>query len=128
LAGEIGADTTAFENCVGGMEIEQVVQERTDQGLALGFDGTPSFLFTAGEDAVYTLVGAQPFEQFAQMVDAMAAGETPANAQQPASEGEATIPEWASPEGRAVDPDRPGYTVYGDQTRGDPDAPIVIVE
>lgn len=49
----------------------------------------------------------------------------------PASEargtGESPTPE-AAPDPLAVDPNRPGFTMDGSPTLGDPDAPIVIVD
>lgn len=131
LAEVIGADMTAYNNCVAGDEMAALVQARLNEGLALGFNGTPSFLFTsAGAPEGFPLVGAQPFGVFAETIDAIAAGEVPPSAQQQQQQqgDSAGIPAWASPEGKAVDPNNPGFTMYGDQTRGSADAPLVIVE
>ena len=63
------------------------------------------------------------------MVTAMLAGETPSVAQEPAAQPEQQgIPFWATAEGLASDPDRPGYTMAGDEVRGSEDAPLTIVE
>lgn len=131
LAEGVGADMTAYNNCVAGGEREADVQARVNEGLALGFNGTPTFLITSADfPEGFSLVGAQPFDVFAETIDAIAAGEEPpiAAEQAAAQNQDSGIPAWASPEGKAVDANNPGFTVFGDQTRGAPDAPIVIVE
>ena len=57
--------------------------------------------------------------------DALLAGEKPP--QDPESKPP-EIPQWAKAEGLAPDPRRPGYTIAGDQFRGDPQAKLVVVE
>jgi len=130
LAALVGADMNAYENCVAGSEREADVQANLNEGLALGFNGTPTFLLTAaGASESFPLVGAQPFDVFAENINALAAGETPPiAAQQEEAAAQSGIPAWAAPEGNAVDPDNPGFTLFGDQTRGAADTPIVIVE
>lgn len=129
LAGEIGADVTAFTECVAGTEKEAIVQQNVAQSEAFGFSGTPSFrVVNNASGEAFPLVGAQPFDQFAGTIDAVLAGEAPASAQQQEQQGSAEIPFWATAEGVALDPDRPGYTVAGDQTRGDPNAKVTVVE
>ena len=59
-------------------------------------------------------------------MDAMVAGEAPPDAT--ATDEEPELPFWANEEGLAVDPDRPGYTLAGDPYKGDPNAPLVVVE
>jgi protein-disulfide isomerase len=75
----------------------------------------------------YTLVGAQPSAKFTQWLDALLAGEAPPTAKQ-AKAKPAELPFWAKPEGLAPDPERPGYTLAGDQYKGNPQAALVIVE
>lgn len=134
LAETIGADMDAYNACIAAGEKPALVEERLNEALSLGFNGTPSFIFaTPALTETFTLVGAQPFELFAQTIDSLAAGEAPTSAEAApdpsAAQGQQEgIPAWASPEGKAVDPNNPGFTMYGDQTRGDADAPIVIVE
>lgn len=130
LAGVAGADLDAYNNCMAGNEREADVQARLNEGLALGFNGTPSFMLTAaGASESYSLVGAQPYDVFAQNISALAAGEVPPiAAEQEAAAAQTGIPAWAAPEGNAVDPNNPGFTLFGDQTRGNADAPVVIVE
>jgi protein-disulfide isomerase len=126
LAGEVGADVDALNACVAaGTHQAAIAQSVADAG-ARGLDGTPSFLIdnvASGES--YTLIGAQPYERFAEALDAVLAGNAPPVAAQPE---QPSVPFWATAEGLTVDPDRPGYTMAGDQTRGSADAPVVVVE
>ncbi len=75
----------------------------------------------------FQLIGAQPYDQFAGLLDALIAGESPPQAVEPSSEPQ-EIPFWATAEGLAPDPDRPGYTIAGDAYRGNLDAKVVVVE
>lgn len=131
LAEEVGTDMTAYDACMAAGEQAAVVQDRVDLALARGFSGTPSFQFVRqDDDVVFTLVGAQPYEQFAAVVDNALAGAMPQPEQPAADAGQPQegIPFWATAEGWAPDPDRPGYNVAGDQYRGNLDAPITIIE
>jgi protein-disulfide isomerase len=128
LAEEVGADVDAFNECVAAGEKQPVVQERVDEAQSLGFSGTPSFRFvnmTTGD--TYDVVGAQPYDVFAQTIDTMLAGEVPAAPEQP-EQPSAEIPFWASAEGLAPDPERPGYDVAGDLIRGSQDAQVTVIE
>ncbi len=127
LVGEIGGDAAAFEHCMAGTEHEAALQAAVEEALAAGFDGTPSFRFvTRATGEAYALIGAQPFERFAETLDALLAGEVPASASVP--EPPPGLPFWATVEGLAPDPARPGLTVAGDATRGSSDARVVVVE
>jgi protein-disulfide isomerase len=131
LAGELGVDMIRFNDCVASGVMETKIEESLAEGRALGITGTPSFNFVRTESSEnYLLVGAQPFEQFSGMLTAIAAGEAPPQAEQPQSEqqGEAQIPFWATTEGLAPDPAKPGYTAAGDQYRGNPNAGVVVIE
>ena len=130
LAESIGADMDAYDACIEANEKAAIIAQGLEDGRTIGFTGTPSFQFVneaTGES--YTLVGAQPYDVFAQWMDTLLAGGAPADPaaqqQQPEPQG---IPFWATAEGLAPDPDRPGYTVAGDQYRGNLDAPVVVVE
>jgi protein-disulfide isomerase len=128
LAEEGGVDTAAYEECMSSREMESVVQERVDAAFARGFNATPSFqVVRAEDDAVFELIGAQPYEQFAGVMDSALAGEMPAVAAEPEPQ-EQGIPFWASAEGWQPDPDRPGYNMAGDQYRGDVNAPVTVIE
>lgn len=128
LAEEVGADVAAFNACVDGGSKQPVVQTSVADVVSQGFSGTPSFRFvnmTTGD--TYEMVGAQPFDLFAQTIDTMLAGEVPAAPEQP-EQGSNEIPFWATAEGLAADPERPGYNVAGDLIRGDQAAPVTIIE
>jgi protein-disulfide isomerase len=126
LAEGIGADMDQYNACVESGEKNEMIDAGIQEAQSKGFGGTPSFLFvdeSSGES--YDLVGAQPFEQFASFIDAIAAGEAPVTEQ---PEPENQIPYWATQEGLSPDPDNPGFTMAGDAFRGDPDAPVVVIE
>lgn len=128
LAETIGADMDGYNSCIEAGEKAALVAAGVAEATELGFSGTPSFRFVnAATDEGFNLVGAQPYDAFAGFVDAIAAGEAPAQAQAE-SEGGGEIPFWATAEGLVPDPDRPGYTVGGDQYRGNPDADLVVIE
>ena len=126
LAESIGADMDQYNACVESGEKDALIDAAIQEAQANGFGGTPSFRFVdeASGDS-YDLVGAQPFEQFASFIDAIAAGEAPVTEQ---PEPENQIPYWATQEGLSPDPDNPGFTMAGDAFRGDPDAPVVVIE
>lgn len=132
-AAEIGADMTAFQACYADSAEQQAfVEASLAEGEALDFTGTPSFNFVTDEGDNFTLVGAQPYTVFADYVETIAAGgtpEDPSQAQrQQTEQGDGGIPYWATAEGLAPDPDNPGMTIAGDYYRGDPEAPMVVVE
>ncbi len=128
LAGEAGADVAQYNACIESGDKVQAVEQGVAEAQSAGFNGTPSFRFLYNESGqAYDLVGAQPFEEFALFIETVARGEAPATAQQQES-GEGGIPFWATAEGLTPDPGRPGFTLAGDQYRGNPDAPIAIVE
>jgi protein-disulfide isomerase len=126
LAEEVGADATAFADCVAGTDKETQVQASVDDAQSHGFDGTPSFQFQDGASGkTFALIGAQPYSRFAETIDAILAGDEPPNADAPQAQG---VPFWATAQGIAADPNRPGLTIAGDQTRGNVGAPVVVVE
>ncbi len=130
LAEEAGADPDLYATCIAETSDakEAAVRASVDEAAAFDFTGTPSFLFVdeASKDA-YPLVGAQPFDVFAGYIDAMIAGEPPVDPAA-AEQGAAQIPYWATAEGLAPDPDNPGVNMAGDFWRGDPDAPLTVIE
>jgi protein-disulfide isomerase len=128
LAAQTDVELRDFEVCLSSGSKDAVVEETFQRARDLGFSGTPSFQFVieeTGETA--ELVGAQPFDRFATWIDSLLAGEIPAEAESQA-EGGGEIPYWATAEGLAPDPDRPGYTMAGDQYRGSTDAEVVVIE
>lgn len=133
LAGEAGADSDLYAACLDerAAEKETAIRESVVEAQSLGFGGTPSFLFVSEESGEeFTLVGAQPYSVFESYVDAILAGGAPVDpaAAQQQQQGEPQIPYWAQVEGLAPDPDNPGMTMAGDFWRGNPDAPLVVVE
>jgi protein-disulfide isomerase len=126
VAEGVGVETDTYEACVSSGRADDIVDQRVAIGAAAGFDATPSFQFTrADADDVFSLVGAQPLARFREFIDALVSGEDPPSDPEPAA---ADLPFWASPEGLAPDPDRPGFTAAGDPYRGDPDAPLTVIE
>lgn len=130
LADEIGADVDAFDACMDDGTYGEEVAARVEHAVAQGFSGTPSFQFVRRNDGgIFQLVGAQPFDEFSGLIDALLAGQTPQTAQPdtqpPEDEGP---PFWATREGLQPDPDRPGYTLSGDIYRGNPDAAVAVIE
>lgn len=126
VAQELGMDMDAYTECV----TSGVNMARVDDGVSIatemGFNATPSFLFTAETlPDTYRFIGAYPVDSFRQFIDTMLAGEAPP--QEPA-EPEPQLPPWASPEGLTPNPDMPGYTMAGDQYKGNPDALVTVIE
>ena len=129
LAEEVGADMDQYNACMESGMADAMIAASLEEARTLGFSGTPSFRMVMEESGdAYTLVGAQPYEQFAAYLDAMAAGEAPVDAAAQGDEGDGEIPFWATTEGLAPDPDKPGQTMAGDHYRGNPDASVVVVE
>lgn len=123
LAASVGADMDAYRACIESGRQKARVDASIAAGQELGFNATPSFRFVsdANEDG-YTFSGAQSIDKFSEWLDAMLAGEPPPVPPPP------ELPFWASEEGLAPDPDRPGFTKAGDAYKGNPDAPLVVVE
>jgi protein-disulfide isomerase len=129
LAEQTGNDMDAYAACMESGANAEIVQARVDAGFARGFNATPSFQVVRGEDdAIFEIIGAQPYEQFSAVVDSALAGEMPVAAAPEAEQPQEGIPFWATAEGWQPDPDRPGYNVAGDQYRGDVDAPLTVIE
>ena len=137
LVQELGADPTQYGSCMANNESQLAkVNESLAEAQSLGFTGTPSFRFVREETGeTFTLTGAQPYDTFAGWIDTIASGRSPQGAaqaqqqqQQQQQQGDGQLPFWATAEGLAPDPDRPGFTLAGDVYKGSSDAPIVIVE
>jgi len=130
LAEKAGADTAKYTKCIDSNAKTATVEKSFAEAQKAGFGGTPSFQFvrTATNEA-FQLVGAQPFDQFASMIDTLVAGKKP---EQPkadtAQQGDQKIPFWATAEGLKPYPKRPGYNMAGDEIRGNPDAKVVVIE
>ena len=137
LAQEMGADPTQYGACMAnsGALVEQV-NESLEEARSFGFTGTPSFRFVHEESGeAFALSGAQPYDTFSDWIETIAVGRSPQGAAQAPQQGQGQqqqgdgrLPFWASAEGLAPDPERPGYTLAGDIYHGSSDAPIVVVE
>jgi protein-disulfide isomerase len=128
LAEEVGAEMDPYATCIAAGDKSALIEERVQTAQSRGFSGTPSFQFARAEDnGLFQLVGAQPYDEFAGLLDTVLAGETPAAAQAPEQPSEG-IPFWATAEGWTPDPERPGFNMAGDQYRGSLDAPLTIIE
>lgn len=126
LAVATGADRKQFQTCMTNPAIQEAVQQEMAAGTALGFNATPSFLVSsANDDTPHQLVGALPFATFQEWFEALRAGQEPPTATEPP---QPALPFWANQEGRAPDPQRPGYTRAGDPYKGAADAPITVIE
>ena len=128
-AEQIGADTAAYQECMESGRTAPIVDERVSQGHDFGFNGTPSFQVVNNDTGdAFDLVGAQALETFQQYLDAVIAGEAPTDATASDEEQSSELPLWANVAGLVPDPARPGYNIAGDAYKGDPDAPLVVVE
>jgi protein-disulfide isomerase len=134
LAAAAGVDMTAYGACVVAGGAEAAIAEGVAEARALGFNGTPSFVFVvleSGEE--HALVGAQPVATFEAYLDALLSGAEPPSSAAAAPPGNAPeaagLPVWADrATGLQPDPDRPGVNMAGDHYRGDLEAPTVVIE
>jgi len=67
IAGELGMDTDAFAADLDDPALEQLAQTEAATGRSIGISGTPAFIVGG-----YPLLGAQPLETFAQVIEAAA--------------------------------------------------------
>jgi protein-disulfide isomerase len=126
VAGKIGIDMDAWQDCLAEGKKAAVVAESVKQAQALGYNGTPSFRFVStNSERAHNLVGAQPIARFARLADPLIAGQEPPEEPKPEPP---ELPSWAKPEGLTPDPARPGYNTAGDAYRGDPEARLVVIE
>ena len=125
----LGLDVTAYEACMKSPEASAKVAASVKAGEAQGFNGTPQFRFlSAGRDP-YPMSGAQPQARFDSIIAALLTGAALPAAEEPQEPAApAELPLWARREGLAPDPKRPGRTVSGDAFKGNPHAPVVVVE
>ncbi|MCE7983590.1 MAG: hypothetical protein DYG89_20650 [Caldilinea sp. CFX5] len=127
LAKDVGADQEQYQACIDSGAKEAMVAQGVAEAMEKGFSGTPSFQFVRESTAeAFPLVGAQPYDQFAGLIDTLVAGGTPETAQEEPGSNE--IPFWATADGLKPDPDRPNQTMAGDFYRGNPDAKVVVIE
>jgi protein-disulfide isomerase len=118
-ATELKLDGTAFDECLDSGRTAKNIDADLAAGEAQGVGGTPSFFLNG-----YPLVGAQPFTAFQAVIDAQVAGNPPPTPEPQKAE----IPFWATADGMAPDPARPGYDKAGDAYMGDARASVVMIE
>ncbi len=126
LARELGADMKDYEACLASGRTAKLVDATLSEAASYGYSGTPMFRLTrTGSDAASTVRGAQDLSVFKEYIDAMIAGETPA--EEPTPDPESQLPFWLRSEGLAPDQDRPGYTMGGDPFKGNPEAAVKVI-
>lgn len=109
---QMGVDTVAFDQCIDSPATRAEIEADAAEGRQRGVSGTPTF-FINGQ----LVVGAQPFEMFANIVDPLVKGN--AGAMGAAQTPTAPFP---TPTPAVVLP------VDAVRTLGEPDAPVTIVE
>ena len=109
-AGEMGLDTAAFAACLTSGQFDEAIAQDLQAGQAAGITGTPSFLINGN-----LLVGAQPASGFQQALDTLLAGGTLADPNAAVQE-----PQQA--------PEPVEISIAGAPIKGDPNAPMTIVE
>ena len=125
LAVEHGLNTQRFSSCVASNRPQQRIEANRVAGEKHGFNGTPSFrLATADGEIETTLDGAQSFERFDEIVQALLAGKTPPS---PAPPPRPELPAWARPDGWKPEPSRPGFNVSGDAYKGSLEARLAVI-
>ena len=127
LAVNLGVHENNWLSCFKDNSNAELVDDDIASGKSLAFTGTPTFQLISNDspDKPYTISGARPFNYFKNAIDALLeGGEPPALPESPKPE----LPVWAKPDALATNPDRPGFTIGGDPTHGNDDAPLVIVE
>jgi protein-disulfide isomerase len=124
-AAGLGVDVERYRACVDRGEAASAVARDLAEARDKGYHSTPAFRLLSGGRELARIEGAQPRERFAQVIDALLAGEEPPVEPTPEP---APLPRWARPEGLAPDPVRPGYTLAGDAYKGNPEASVVVIE
>ena len=116
-AEELGLDTAEFDSCVVEERYAAAVQADFDDGAARGIRGTPGFIVNG-----QALSGAQPYQVFSQAIARGIAGE-------PVVEN--TAPNNAAPNPEDIEVPVPQPIEFSDNVaaaRGNPDAPVVLIE
>ncbi|MFQ6134450.1 MAG: DsbA family protein [Nitrososphaerales archaeon] len=68
-AAEIGLDMDTFNGCLDSGKYEQEVQQDFEDGVAAGVTGTPYFFIGNPESGYISIVGAQPYSVFKQIIE-----------------------------------------------------------
>lgn len=109
-AGEMGLEAGAFTACLTSGQFDEAIALDLQAGQAAGVTGTPSFLINDN-----LVVGAQPLSTFQQALDTLLAG------------GTLTDPNAAAQQPEQA-PEPVDIPIEGAPVKGDPDAPMTIVE
>jgi protein-disulfide isomerase len=106
-AEQLGIDPALFGECLSSGNFDQAIAEDTNAGIAAGVSGTPSFVING-----QLLVGAQPVQQFRAALETVLAGGS-----------------IVEPTPVAAEPPKPvDIPIAGAPVKGNPDAPLTIVE
>ena len=119
-AAELGLDTAAFVTCLESGETAAQVQSELERGEALGVSGVPAFFIND-----WFISGAQSFEEFQRVIEAVLKGEHPTPTPIPPPTP------TPLPAGATIfdpNPERPGYTYGSDAFCGSEKAEIGLVE
>jgi len=127
-ARSLGVDPSSFQACLASSEASKFIVASVLAGQASQFDGTPQFRFLKAGSEPFDMSGAQPVSRFESVIDALLAGKEPEREAAADESKPAELPFWAKRSGLAPDPHRPGYTLAGDAYKGDPKAPLAVVE
>ncbi len=68
IANELGLEQGSFDECLDTGKYTDLVQKQTELARQLGVQSTPAFLINA-----QAMLGAQPFENFQQVIEAQLA-------------------------------------------------------
>ena len=81
LASKLGLDQKAFMSCVRNPDTEAGIRKHASTGVAVGVNGTPSFLIGHVRDGVLvdarSVTGAQPLASFERVLDGLLASKAP---------------------------------------------------
>lgn len=64
LATQLGLNVSTFNQCLSSQKFNAIIQKDQDEGIALGAQSTPTFFING-----VAVIGAQPFEAFAAVID-----------------------------------------------------------
>lgn len=108
-----GVDGTAYDACVTSPATDARLQKDTQEGTALGVQGTPAFFIND-----WFINGAVPISEFKDKIESASKGLHPAPTATPLPAGVQFYD---------ADPSRPGMTYSGSPMLGDAKAPLVLI-
>ncbi len=119
-AAALGLDAATFDGCLDSGKYVDKVNTDLQAGIEAGVTGTPAFFIND-----WFVSGAQPLTVFQDTIAAVQRGDTPTPTPPPPP---TPTPLPAGADIFSPDPNRPGMTYGGFYTRGDANAPILMVE